>query len=124
MTKKACPPVVINAGFRTDRPVWRPSAAVRELCVSRKPVISSRLRFLIGRMQMTTPNCGVEAALTVAAPMEQATGYLAHMRASVQSHCDISNEDHTFSKSTICVTPKEWIYLSNDIEGPASDECS
>lgn len=86
MTKKACPPVVINAGFRTDRPVWRPSAAVRELCVSRKPVISSRLRFLIGRMQMTTPNCGVEAALTVAAPMEQATGYLAHMRASVQWH--------------------------------------
>lgn len=35
MTKKACPPVIINTGFRTDGPVWSLSAAVYELCVSR-----------------------------------------------------------------------------------------
>lgn len=103
------------------------SCVFLEICL-----ISLRLRFLIGKMQMTTPKRGTDGdfgAITMAAPVEQAAWYLTHMRVSVQWHCDVSSEDHTFSKSTICVTPKEWIYLSNDIkvinkEGSANDECS
>ena len=54
--------------------------------------MSLQLRFLIDKMQMTTPNCEVDrdfGAVTVAAPVEQATWCLTRMSASGQWHYDV-----------------------------------